>query len=238
MLSPTPKPWIIGDRLLLIGGTLVLLLAALVGLWLNDLLATEWPTMVIVCLLILLLGGPFYWWLAQIEAQAVLDPAQVLVHWHYTPQEWQAYLAREDERDPVDRVGFHRMLRSVALFLGLILLLALFLGIDVWGYAFVICLCLWMVGAMVGALKFLIRPQLEWYRRQASPAEAIIAKAGAYVTQEATLWGLARQSLLSVRWIDGKPPLLEFTVKRLTRSGETISATYISVPQESKPQRN
>lgn len=187
--------------------------------------------MVIACLLVLLIGGPLYWWLAQIEAQAVLDPAQVLVHWHYTPQEWQAYLAGEDERDRVDWVGFHRMLRSVALFLGLILLLALFLGIDAWGYAFVICLCLWAAGAMVGALKFLLRPQLEWYRRQSSPAEAIIAKAGAYVTQEATLWGLDRQSLLRVTWIDSKPPLLEFTVKHQTRGGERISATYIPVPQ-------
>lgn len=231
MPTPTPKPWIIGDLVLLISGTLVLLLVALAGLWLNDMFATEWPTIVIACLLVLLVGGPLYWWLAKVEAQAVIDPALVLVHWRYTPQEWQAYLAGENERDPVDWPGFHQMLRRVALFLGLVLWLALFLGFDAWGYAFLICLCVGAAGAAFGALKFLVRPQLEWYRCQSSPAEALITKVGAYVTQEATLWGLARQSLLSVTWIDGKPPLLEFTVKHQTRGGERISATYIPVPQ-------
>lgn len=175
MPTPTPKPWIIGDLVLLISGTLVFLLVALAGLWINGRFATEWPMMVTVCLLVLLVGGPLYWWLAKIETQAVIDPALVLVHWHYTPQEWQAYLAGENELDPVDWPGFQQMLRRVALLLGLVLWLALFLGFDAWSYAFVICLCVGAAGATFGALKFLVRPRLNRYRRQVSPAEVIVA---------------------------------------------------------------
>lgn len=230
-MSPTnPKPWL-GEPLAFLGLLLVLFLVFLGALWFNGALATEWPMLVVAFLLILLPGLLFPRWLTTAQVYTIFDPADVLVHWHYTPAEWQAYVAREVARHTVDWERMGTGLLSVLFLLGGVMGLTMLLGAEAGSTMLKLCLFLFAAMLPLGAYIYGVLPWLARWRIRSSPPEAVIAKSGLYVTQQATLWGAGRKDLHSVRWVAGQPPLLEFTVKWSNRGAEHFGSTYVPVPQ-------
>lgn len=166
---------------------------------------------------------------------ACLQRREELVHWSYTPQEWQAFQTAEA---PLLARDFRRIV-LVPVFLALplagVTMLFLFSeedwkrGDPLWVFAITVG----FLGLMTAAAYYfrVLRPRAQGRKKQLSPPDSFIHLDFAYADDQFLFFGAFGQQLIDVQLLPGTPDIVEFTIRGYApRAGEMLETRRILVP--------
>lgn len=144
-----------------------------------------------------------------------------LVHWTYTTEEWSAYTAKEFGEQKSFNFKLFLIIGGIALAVGIIAVLLdpesglwVLLGMVV--LTLIIAFTAWFTA---------------WYNHRqniAGPGESYISREGVFISRQLHLWNIHGAFLRKAKYIEGAPPLLEFTYAAPTRN--VIEERDVRVP--------
>jgi hypothetical protein len=181
--------------------------------------------------LLALVAAVIFW--ARASAWDRLAQGQdVLAHWMYDEQEWQAYSQVEFAEDSVDKRNLWLVVAGIALLVGVIFFLA-----DRQGGGVVLLVMLGLIG-VTAALAFGM-PRLALARNRRLQGEAVISPNAVWLSGTLHTWKGWGAKLESVRLREGTPTILEIVYSTPNRTGRQDTTVRVPVPrgQEKTAQR-
>ena len=146
----------------------------------------------------------------------------VLAHWIYDGQEWQAYSQVEFAEDSVDKRNLWLVVAGIALLVGVIF----FLG-DRKGGGVVLLVMLGLIG-VTGALAFGM-PRLALARNRRAQGEAVISSNAVWLSGALHTWKGWGAKLESVRLRQETPAILEIVYSTPSRAGRQNTTVRVPV---------
>jgi uncharacterized membrane protein YbaN (DUF454 family) len=148
----------------------------------------------------------------------------VLAHWIYDEQEWQAYSQVEFEEDSVEKRNLWLLVSGIALLVGVIF----FIG-DPQSGGIVLLVMLGLI-LVTGALAFGM-PRLALARNRRSPGEAVISSNAVWLSGALHTWKGWGTKLESVRLREEAPAILEIVYSSPNRAGRQNTTVRVPVPR-------
>ena len=150
----------------------------------------------------------------------------VLVHWQYSPEEWQEYTEKEYAEDKAAKKGLFLLVAVIAVIVGI--------GFVIFNPDSlpVIAITITAIIMIIGAAAF-ISARYDHYRNEKFHGEAFITEDGVYLNRRLHLWkGIGnRFEGASLEIANRRQPLLLIEYSALARHGRNYFTVRVPVPE-------
>jgi|GEM_PF-964816 len=160
------------------------------------------------------------------EFDKISQGGQVLVHWHYSPREWQQFAGEEHKRNMKEKIGILSMITVIAIPVGIFFIFLTSMKGDDIGIALLVIFGLMFILAAAAFFSIIV-PYLQ---NKTSGADAYILPSSVYVNRNFHAWGQLSACLETVTLTEAPHPLLNFTYSYISNTGKSFASVRIPVP--------
>ncbi len=153
---------------------------------------------------------------------AIVGGTDLLAHWHYTPHEWQTFMAKAYRRERQDKWQLFT----------LVVVIAIVAGFAFWLFrpASAAIVAVVLVGLFILlALTIFVSTTYNYWQSRRHPGEVYIALGGAYINQELHLWRSWGARLKAVDY-KADENVLEITYAIPGNAGQRACTLRVPVP--------
>lgn len=176
--------------------------------------------------LLFLITGPIVaimFWSRSSAFDKLLDNSNLLAHWQYTTEEWQAFAKNEYEYRKGENIGLFIMVAVISLIIGGVFWIA-----DPDTGPFIMAVLVGLIVLIAVIAYFVTRSYAGWSKDR--EVEARIGLHGLIINQQFHVWVGWGARLEEIKYITGKLNILEITYSTPNRYSRQNFTTRVLVP--------